>query len=265
MTNFRKKNLKRSSLKILYFNNESFNKEIVNTDNKNFFDSASNYYQTLYKNNTLSTIPGLGNCFAVKLAKILIELIDNNKFKLTQNNRFRKNFYDISLKEVINSSLSKDISDPEVLLIYIKQIIHILRSTDIIGNEEGVALINNCFNSSDDLFYILFHGFWEKVKWDEIFPSDKEAANDLKKNKSMLVDIIIRQYKKIQIDTLANNFFELTGFSDKNDLFMISFLDFYFFTWLKHFGILNYINIKNNPSIYLKINEKGRKFLSTLI
>ena len=60
-------------------------------------------------------------------------------------------------------------------------------------------------------------------------------------------------------------FFDMTDIAERNDYFMISFLDFYLIAWLKNFGIIEYSNSKNSDIIYISIQDYGKDILRKLI
>jgi hypothetical protein len=92
-----------------------------------------------------------------------------------------------------------------------------------------------------------------------------DAACDLMKNKNLMVDLILKNKNKFRIANISNKFSSLTGISKPNDLFFISFLDFYFFTWLSHFGIIRYLNGADTEPVEIELTEHGRRILKYLL
>jgi len=240
------------TLKSFYFFNEKHNLALENKPN--FF------YSYLENQDIFSTAKIIPKCFALKLALIIIETIRENTINLTAHKNFPKNFYEICLKKI--SAFNKATKDKDLLIIYIKQLLNILKRGDLIKFKAKKAFIPQEENLKEEKLYIkLFNSFWNKVKWEEIFPSNPEAANKLKINRSFMKDLLLNSGPKISLDSLANDFFDLTGFGPKNNLVLISFLDFYFFTWLKHFGIISYYKNSTNSPVYIETTPQGKKIL----
>ena len=63
----------------------------------------------------------------------------------------------------------------------------------------------------------------------------------------------------------TNYFFQKTGLGRLNDNYAISFIDFYFFTWLSHFGIVNYIEGDETDPVVIELTSHGKLFLNYLI
>ncbi len=73
----------------------------------------------------------------------------------------------------------------------------------------------------------------------------------------------MRQKGKFRLDTVANEFLVATDIGKKNDLYLISFLDFYLFAWLSHFGIINYIAGNDCEPVIIELTEFGGRFVKT--
>ena len=114
------------------------------------------------------------------------------------------------------------------------------------------------------MFYRLFNAFWNLVRWEDIFPSDPESARELKITRNILKDLVLRHYGAVSLNDIANEFFDMTGFSTPNDLLVISFLDFYFFTWLRHFGMIRYSNGTEIAPVRITVTDTGRTFLGPI-
>lgn len=226
------------------------------------FETIESYYgfiETGSGEKHQSSGTGIHESFAVFIARVIIQQILEND--CLYDNGFDDGFYQACLENIMQSDYCKDIDDNELVVIYIKQCVNMLKAAEVIQIKKNMAHVNRSDISAEMLFYKLYNSFWNLTPWEDIFPSDEDAARELKKNRSILVDLLLSQFKRVKLDTLANDFFDMTGFSIKNDLVMISFLDFYFFTWLKHFGIVRYIGSINSP-VYIELTEKGKRFLS---
>lgn len=218
-----------------------------------------NGFEDLPLGTIIHFIDVLKQCVAMKLARHVIDLLYSKYTNLLTKNSFGITFYKHCLSKIEEKQDLSNIEDIELIEIYLKQIGHIIRKTSFF--EKSMQIKENP-NEIAKLYLELFFAFWEKISWEEIFPSNPVASKELSFTKMILIDLIVQTKGKFYIRHIANEFFALTGFSEQNDMYMISFLDFYFFTWLSHFGILTYCH--PNPEVCAKITPFGKKFLQFL-
>jgi hypothetical protein len=237
---------------------------IDNSTRITFFESINRYYGYLGLPEEHDTNFDMNRCFAVRLAYFLIDAISNNNFSLDKQGRFRKNFYRYCLEKAPGSTLAEEIDDTELLIIYIKQCLQLLKACGILRQEKTCAEIDQAAVSSRTIYHRLFNAFWNDVRWEDIFPSDTESARELKISKNILKDLILRHHGFVSLQSVTNEFFDMTGFSEQNNLLKISFLDFYFFSWLKHFGMIRYFNEPEYAPVRIAVTDKGRIFLSSI-
>jgi hypothetical protein len=237
---------------------------INNSTSVAFFESINRYYGYLDYSEDNNTNPDMNQCFAVRLAFFLIDAISYKKFMLDRQGCFRKNFYHYIIEKASTSGLAEEIDDTELLIIYIKQCLHMLKASGILRQVKACADIDRAAISSKTIYYKLFNAFWNDLPWEDIFPSDTESARELKICKNILKDLVLRHHGFISLQSVTNEFFEMTGFSAPNDLLKISFLDFYFFTWLMHFGMIRYFNEPNYAPVRIAVTDKGRIFLNSI-
>jgi hypothetical protein len=202
------------------------------------------------------------SCFAFRIVRYLVGVMKKSTPVLDADGSLGDEFYARCLRSVSRTALGREIGDPELLEIYLRQAALILKKTGIARQEGGRLIVDESGLPVHELYSELLLSFWERVEWDELFPSNPAASRDLGKVKNMLVDLVLREKRKFRVDGISNEFFGLTGFSEPNDLYMISFLDFYFFTWMSHFGILRYCTGKGPVS--MEITPFGRTLLSRL-
>ncbi len=198
-------------------------------------------------------------CVAMKIARQVLSALQLRSCEISVNGSFGSSFYRYCLSRIKKSNIISQIKDLEVLEIHLKQMGHLIRKTEIFAKNALKGAHNGNISA---LHSDLFLAFWERVQWEEIFPSNPAASRELSQCKSILIDIIARQKGTFALREIANEFFALTGFSKPDDIFMISFLDFYFFTWLSHFGILDYC--RPVPEVRMKVTPFGREFLAHL-
>ncbi len=206
----------------------------------------------------------LHDCFACSMVKHLVEALKRKKPKVASDGSLGEEFYHHCVKSLFKSGLYPDIDDPELLLIYLKQTMVLLKKTRLVNIKDGKLEVSSGSLPLQDIFRELLTSFWDKTRWEDIFPSNPAASRDLRECRDILVDLIAREKGAFRIDAVANEFFSLTGFSGQNDLYMISFLDFYFFTWMSHFGILGYRKNKKGAAVHMEITPRGRTLIAIL-
>ncbi len=227
-------------------------------------ESINQFYKSLAgSRENLSSDPDMNGCFAVRLAFFLIETIAARKFVLDADGCFSRDFYRHCLESAAQAGLADEINDTDLLVIYMKQCMRMMDACGILTRDRRQARIHQDQASSSTIYHKLFNAFWNSTPWEELFPSDRESAQELKVTRGILKDLLLRRYGAVSLGAVANEFFEMTGFSSRNNLFMISFLDFYFFTWLRHFGMVRYSEEHDHAPVRVTVTDHGRKCLKS--
>lgn len=201
---------------------------------------------------------------AIRLFEFLTGVINSETFALAHGGRFCDEFYDNCIDRIAATDIPQSVEDHELLLIYLKQTANMLRNTRFFSIDGGVPRVNITDVSCTEIYLEFFTSFWTRVKWDDIFPSNPAASRDLMKSKHILVDVLLNSGNKAELNFIANEFFTMTGFGLRDDLLLISYLDFYFFTWLSHFGIVKYCRCGNADPVSLRLTQHGKRFLQQL-
>jgi hypothetical protein len=204
------------------------------------------------------------DCFALRLCRYLRDKIVTDGPDRESDGSFPETFYRSSLDDAKDHESLKEVDDPELMLIYMKQMVHLMRKAELISPEEDSSAGRKTPISDTSLFMRLFHSFWFYTNWEEIFPSDPDAAGRLHETRTFIRDLVLGCEIKTEISAFSNNLFELTGFAEKNDILKISFLDFYLLTWLKHFGVMRYHSDAGNSPVSIQLTDMGRKLFSNL-
>lgn len=233
--------------------------------NKNFileqFNNINRYYSSLHDTHSTNQII-INDCFALTLAGAIIEKITTERIMVQKDNSLGNKFYNdlaVTLKD------TSTVNDTELLTIYLKQMTNVMRAGNLISEKSGQVYTNGIFAGKDTLYPRLLRSFWNECDWREIFPSSPEAAEQIHDNRDALLEFVRGTVSEISVEDISNDFFTATGICETNDYFMISFMDFYLLTWLKHFGIIEY-NIKGDHEIvYISVNEYGRRVLDTFL
>ncbi len=225
---------------------------------------SRNYRGLSRESGNVMEMKDMNSCFAVSLCEHLIDCVNSNTFKLTSDGCFGEDFYAYCTSGLSEKVACEEVEDDEVLVINMKQAAAMLRCAGVIVNNNGIARAADILPNKDHVYLLIFTAFWNRIKWEDIFPSIPTAARELKRTRNILIDLLMRQRGVFSMDAVAEEFFELTGFGRKNDLYLISFLDFYFFTWLRYFGLVGYSDDRDDDAVHLYLTEHGKKFLKHL-
>jgi hypothetical protein len=248
----RKKNINPvnpASGKNFFYSKISFNQTTSVSESASTTDVLTECYNYLSYINDASSITRI-NCKALTLAKEIINTIQNETISLKKG-LLPESFYSNIAVKLIESS---DDNDMELIIIHLKQTVLILKSAGIIADA----------SKSDEVLYnAMFNSFWNTTAWEKIFPSNEESARELHRNRNIFKDILIKTGKS-SISKTANEFFDLTGFAAYNDMFHISFIDFYLITWLSHFGIIRLSSENVNSPVLIELTEKGNLLLHSI-
>jgi hypothetical protein len=139
---------------------------------------------------------------------------------------------------------------------------NILKKGQLVLIQDGEVDVSD--DSLTGIYFRLLDAFWNRVDWKDIFPSDPESAEELWHNRFILRDLLTRQLESGNLVEIANEFFEITGFASRGDVFQISFLDFYLITWLRHFNILSMNEDSGDDAVYLSCTDFGQRILKSL-
>ena len=220
-----------------------------------------NLKDTRPKSESIIPAKHIKHCTAIKLSTILIEIFSKQSLN---TNFFKDETVHRCIKRAEKAGILKHIDDIEMLIIYIQQMQAIIKESGI------TELTNDALNTLKDRqsygnqYIKLFRAFWNKVRWEDIFLSMPEFAAKLQERKGAMLEILQKKNGQFRLDSAANEFLRSTGLGRENDIYLISFLDFYFFTWLSHFGLVNYVDGKDNEPVMIEVTEHGRKFLELL-
>jgi hypothetical protein len=223
------------------------------------FDSIYNYYSSL-QNNELYKSMKIKDCYSLILAEAVIEKLSKEKIHTGKDNSFPESFYN-----QLADTLVKENDDRELIVIYLKQITNIMKRGGLILFHDRIAVAADPLMKKESLYFRLLESFWNKSDWSEIFPSSPESAHRLHEKRNNFAELLQSFYTEVSIEDLCNDYFEMTDLCDQNDYFMISFLDFYLITWLKHFGIIDYVNRKNTEIVFLSIQDYGRDIIRKIL
>lgn len=262
MTSFKKIKSERKDKEInqIYFRikNLNYNENPCNST-LSMFNSIYKFHSSL-QNNDLFRSMKIKDCYTLTLANIIIEKLSSEKITAGKGNVLPDLFYD-SLAE----TLLEEGSDKEVIIIYLKQMMNIMKKGGIVLFSNKIAVVSENFREKESLYLRLLQSFWNETEWSEIFPSSPETAVKLHEKRNIFAELIQGFYTEVSIEDISNDFFDMTDIAERDDYFMISFLDFYLISWLKNFGIIEYSNSRNSDIIYVSIQDYGREILRRII
>lgn len=229
--------------------------------NLSLFEAATKFYSAIPGNLNGNPME-FRNCFALTLARTVIDRAILKKNMAGENSLFPEEFYSNCADDILLQSTS--VNDRELLIIYLKQSVHILEKSGIITKEDDNSIRVENGLSWESLYRRLFNSFWNRLEWKVIFPSSPEAADSLYEKREYFVDLLTGYFGSVNIEVLANDFFDLSEICPRNDYFMISFIDFYLLTWLRHFGIVEYASRNDDKAPDVCLTESGRTLLKSI-
>ncbi len=244
-----------------FFRDSEFQKTAVRNSNiLECFELVNRFYSSLEGNETEYKM-NIKDCYALKLADSIIDRISSGGALIDKSGSFSDKFYNS-----IAESLPADelIKDNELVVIYLKQMMNIMKSCGMVKIEKRKAVLDDNVSVKDKLYFKLLESFWNETNWCDIFPSSPEAAEKLFENRGIFLDFLEKFYTKVSVEDFANDFFEMTDIASSSDFFMISFLDFYLLTWFRHFGIIDYNINTNTELVNIALNNYGREIIKIL-
>lgn len=262
MTSFKKIKSERKDKEI---NRIFFNAGMQNVEEKfcnsalDMFNSINRYHSSLSGNSINKTMK-IKDCYTLTLAEAIIKKISIGSINAGKDNSLPEFFY-----QELAENLPRDDGDSELVVINLKQIANIMKSGGVILFSGKTVSVSDHFRERERLYFRLLESFWNETEWSEIFPSSAEAADKLYRNRNVFVELLNGFYTSVSVEDIANDFFDMTEMAERNDYFMISFLDFYLISWLKNFGILDYTGNGVNEVIYVSVNDYGREILHRIV
>ena len=261
MTSFKKIKSERKDKEInqIYFKvkTQSFDKNFCNST-LNTFNSIYRFHSSLQSYELFKSMK-IRDCYTLTLANAIIDRLSSEKVIAGKDHSLPESFYD----ETAETLLAEN-SDKEIVVIYLKQMANIMKRGGIILFKENTPFIAEVFRERTSLYFRLLESFWNETDWREIFPSSPEGAAKLHDKRNVFAELISGFYTEVSVEDISNDFFEMTDLAERNDYFMISFLDFYLVAWLKNFGIIDYSTRDNSEIVYLSIQDYGREILRKL-
>jgi len=224
------------------------------------FESVTGFYTSLEGNATGYKM-NVKDCYALRLAGVIIERLIPGDAAVDKDGSFGDEFYLALAKSVPADDM---INDRELVVIYLKQMMNIMKSCGVVAVSKNKASIPDGHLSTDKLYMKLLSAFWNETDWSEIFPSSPETAQALFENREIFIDYLEGFFTKVNVEDFANDFFEMTDIASNSDFFKISFLDFYLLTWLRHFGIIDYTMSADSDVVSIMLNDYGREVIKIL-
>jgi hypothetical protein len=246
--------------------NNTFFFLIKQNDDKEFNHSALNVFNSIYRfhsslyNNELFNFMKIKDCYALTLANAISNKLSSGNVTADKNNGLSEIFYN----EIAETLICEN-DDKELCIINLKQTANIMKSGKIILFKDNIASISENFQNRESLFCRLLEAFWNETEWSEIFPSSPKDASRLYEKRDVFAELLLGFYTEVSVEDISNDFFEMTDIAEKNDYFMISFLDFYLITWLNYFGIIDYTDKKNSKIVYISLEDYGREIIRRLV
>lgn len=203
------------------------------------------------------------NANIIYLSGLLINELGSRKFTANCSGSLCEEFYESCLESMIESNLLEISEDPELVVIYLKQLMEIFRASGLMSLKNGFYYMQQSVLSQKSFYEEIFTAFWEKTSWVNIFPSMPDAAKAIHSNRSLLAELLTTD-DIITLTDFCNSFVQKSGYGKLNDIYFISFVDFYLFTWLRHFNMLEYLPVKSNSVVAVRLTPLGKAFIQKL-
>jgi len=251
--------------------NQTFLKTKKQNDEKKFNDSALNVFNSIYKfhsslyNNELFNFMKIKDCYALTLANAISNKLSSGNIVAGKENVLPESFYNEIAETLLGETQLKENNDKELCIINLKQTANMMKRGEIILFKNNIPYISENFQNRESLYLRLLEAFWNETEWSEIFPSSPKDADKIYEKRNVFAELLLGFYTEVSIEDISNDFFEITGIAEKNNYFMISFLDFYLITWLNYFGIIDYTDKKNRGIIYISLEDYGREIIKRIV
>ena len=265
MTFFKKTKREKKKINPTFLKTKKQNDEKkFNNSALNVFNSVYNFHSSLYNNEFFSFMK-IKDCYALTLASAISDKLSSEKIVAGKENVLPESFYNEIAESLTREKQINENDDKELCIINLKQTANIMKRGEIILFKDNIPYISENFQNRESLFYRLLEAFWNETEWSEIFPSSPKDADKLYEKRNIFAELLLGFYTEVSIEDISNDFFEITGIAEKNNYFMISFLDFYLITWLNYFGIIDYTDKKNRGIIYISLEDYGREIIKRII
>jgi len=203
----------------------------------------------------------ISTSFIMRLTDSILPVINRHPAKFFSGKHLEEDFY-TSCVANMSEDIFSEIDDHDLIIIYLKQYAILLRNS-VLLHKQGTH-VNTVFNvdSRQNIYLSLLHSFWHKVQWDKLFPSMPAIAMQLNKNRIFLIKFISECYETFRIASIASHIIKHLKLGDPANLILVSFLDFSIFTWMKHFGIFQYLKGNSDDPVQAQITAQGRRLLT---
>ncbi|MBN1499035.1 MAG: hypothetical protein JW982_02680 [Spirochaetes bacterium] len=203
------------------------------------------------------------SCFASDFSFFVLDLIENNYVAVNEDGCLDNAFYDfVSAKGSLIAEIY-GVNDPELVKIFTKQLILILKSMDHLDLSLGRAKVTSAF-TGNDFTLSLFRTFWNNISWAELFPSLPELAVSLQKNRNVLSGMLLNSQYPVHLEQIGFDFLIKSNVRLRNEMLLISFLDFSVFSWLNLFGFIKYLDQNCDRCVMIDMTDYGRETFSAL-
>ena len=151
-----------------------------------------------------------------------------------------------------------DIEDRELLTIFFKQMMILLRHCGVVTVSGGSASVVRTGLAVETLYLEIFSAFWSGVSWDRLFPSMTSLASMMQKDRYVLVELIGARNGVFTVEEIACDYSDIMGLPLDDVMLYVSFFDFSFFTWMSLLGIIEYNN--DSTHVQASMTDWGRSF-----
>lgn len=203
------------------------------------------------------------SCFVCDFSMFMVDIFENNYVSLDNEGFISDEFFTFIASKGKAISKLYNIEDTEIIEIIAKQIVILLKNLKLVKYEDGRAKFCREFQEYN-IYNNLFTAFWNNVSWSALFPSLPEAGEFLQNNRDLLKLILLEMKEAELLENIALRFLDQSGMNLRNEMLLVSYLDFSVFTWLNLFGIIKYVDYPGSDCVMIEMTETGRNILSAL-
>lgn len=216
--------------------------------------SAEDFRPAFNTRSRTASLPA--NSSAALCTRKLLADLSGNGVRAGAATLLPQSFYARTAAELFHSV---DGFDSESLIIFLKQLVMVMREAGMITRTNGYVRAA-CTAEEADLPLRVFMAFWNYSDWSDLFPSMPDLARELQENRYMMLELIMGYAASFTIETLASDFAISTGARRTSLLILSSFIDYSFCGMLARFALARYAD--TSESVMLSLTDEGRGCLS---
>jgi len=196
--------------------------------------------------------------FAYRMTAVILYVIDNEGCVCDNEGCCVDAFYASCVVRYL--SMYDDVNDRDLLVIFAKQIMIMLKHSGAVSVSEGGVSCSAGIHES--VYMTVFNAFWNGVSWSRLFPSMPQVADVFQEDRYILVEMLSSREGLFSVEDLARDYYSIMPVPCDDIMLYVSFFDYSFFSWMSHFGIIRYSS--DEGKVRAELTGWGRNFLAIL-